>query len=241
MYRILAQEDEIRNRRNQLRHLSSPKPELLVTQPNQLWSWDIIKLAGLNKWTNFYLYVILDDFSRCVVSWRVARRESGSLIGQLIQETCRKQKIVKNQLTLRSDRDSSTTCKSVKLLLSKLGVPQIHSYPDAPNNQVSKARFKTLKNQPIFPTHFGCVEDAQAFCQKFFAWYNREYYHCENSLLTPEVVHYGLDKRIIKQQQQLVLSSAYRAHPERFVHRPPQPAGRTHINCNPRSDLQSWN
>ncbi len=228
MYRILAQEDEIRNRRNQLRHLSYQKPELLVTQPNQLWSWDITKLVGPNKWTNFYLYVILDHFSRYVVGWKVARRESGSLAGQLIQETYREQKIARNQLTLHSDRGSSTTCKSVKLLLSNLGVPQkTHSQPPALNHHYSESQLKILEDQPLFPAHFGCVEDAQAFCQEFFAWYNTEYHQFENSLLTPEVVHYGLDQQIVKQQQQLALSAAYLTHPERFVHHPPQPPGRT--------------
>lgn len=224
MYRILAQEDKARKRRNQLRH-NHQKPELLITQPNRFWSWDIIKLTGSNKWTNFYLYLILDDFSHYVVGWRIANRESGSLIGQLIQETCRKQKILRNQLTLRSDRDS-TTYKSVKLLLFNSGVHKTHNYSPTLNSHSSN-QLKTLKNQPMLPGHLDCVEDAQAFCQKFFAWYNREYYHSDNSLLTPEVMHYGLGRQIVQQQQRRALSSAYQIHPERFVHRPPQLLERT--------------
>lgn len=225
MYRILAQEDGIRKRRSHLRRRERQEFQRLATQPNQLWSWDIVNLTGPNKWTNFYLYVMLDHFSHYVVGWRVAHRESGSIVGQLIQETCRKQKVTRSQLTLHSDRSSLMTTKSVTSLLSDLGIPQMRSQVQASKNHNSKAQLKILKNQPRFPAQFGCIEDAQVFCQKFFAWYNREYHHAGNSLLTPEIVHCGLDQQVTEQRQQLVLLSAYLAHPERFVRHPPQPLG----------------
>lgn len=221
MYRILAQEDKVRKRRNPVRRLDDQKSESLINRPNQHWSWNIIKLIGPNKGTSFYLYVVLDNFSRCVVGWRIAPRESGSIAGKLIQETCHEQRITRNQLTLHSDRDSSTTC-NVMLLLSNLKVPQMHSQPHTSNNRISSSQLKVLKDQPLFPAYFGCIEDAQVLCQAFFNWYNKKYHHSSNRLLTPEVVHYGSGKRIVEQQQQLALSSAYRAHPERFVHHPPQ-------------------
>lgn len=223
MYRILAQDDETRKGRNPIRRPNYPKPQCLAAQPNQLWSWDIIKLIGPNRWTNFYLYVILDHFSHYVVGWRVANRESGSIAAQLIQETCRKQKVTRNQLTLCSDRSSLMTVKSITLLLSDLGIPQIPNQLLAFNNHNSEAQLKTLKNQPRFPTHFSHLEKAQAFCQKFLAWYNKEYHHAENSLLTPEIVHYRLDQQITEQRQWLTLLSAYLDYPERFVRHPPRP------------------
>lgn len=225
MYRLLAQDSEAREQRNSVRCPKYQRPQRLAAQPNQLWSWDIIKLPGPNQWTNFYLYVILDHFSHYVVGWRVFHRESGSLIGQLIQETCRKQKVTRNQLTLRSDRSSLVTAKPVTSLLSDLGIPQTRNQLLTFNNQNSEAQLKTLKNQPRFPIHFSRLENAQSFCQKFLAWYNKEYHHGENSLLTPEIVHYRLDQQITEQRQWLTLLSAYMDYPERFVRHPPQPPG----------------
>jgi len=223
MHRILAQHGELRERRNQLRHPIYRKPELLATAPNQVWSWDITKLLGPAKWTYFYLYVILDIFSRFVVGWMLAHRESATLAQRLIEECCLKQNIQCDQLTLHADRGSSMTSKSVAFLLADLGVTKTHSRPHVSNdNPFSEAQFKTLKYQPHFPERFGSLQDGRAFCGPFFNWYNCVHRHSGIALLTPHAVHYGLAASILSARQQ-VLSQAYATHPERFVHHNPRP------------------
>jgi putative transposase len=225
MYRILEANAEIQERRNQLRHPVYQKPELLATAPNQVWSWDITKLLGPVKWTYYYLCVILDIFSRYVVGWMVAPVESAALAQRFIRETCEKQRIDRDRLTLHADRGSSMKSKPVALLLADLGVTKTHSRPHvSDDNPYSEAQFKTLKYRPDFPERFGCIEDARGFCQCFFPWYNTEHRHSGIGLLTPEVVHYGLAHDVIRAREE-VLRHAYDAHPERFVrHRPVPPA-----------------
>jgi len=221
MYRILGENAEVKERRNQLRHPEYKKPELLATAPNQVWSWDITKLLGPAKWTYFYLYVILDIFSRYVVGWMVASRESAELAKRLITDSCSKQGIQKGQLTIHADRGSSMKSKPVAFLLSDLGITKTHSRPHvSDDNPYSEAQFKTLKYRPDFPDRFGSIEDARAFCQTFFRWYNQEHRHTGISLLTPEMVHYGKARAIIESRQN-VLTAAYDAHPERFVRKQP--------------------
>lgn len=217
MYRILAEHDEIRERRNQLRHPTYTKPELLATGPNQLWSWDITKLHGPGKWTYYYLYVILDVYSRYVVGWMVAERESAELAEQLIAETCAKQGIKPDQLTIHADRGSSMTSKPVALLLSDLGVTKTHSRPHVSNdNPYSEAQFKTLKYRPNYPERFGSIIDARSWGRAFFDWYNNQHHHTGIALLTPADVHGGRAEERL-QQRQAILQQAYAAHPERFV------------------------
>lgn len=224
MYRILDAAGEVKERRNQVCRPSSVKPELLATRPNQLWSWDITKLLGPVKWTYFYLYVILDVFSRYVVGWMVAPHESAALAERLIKETCAKQTIAPGQLTIHADRGSSMRSKSVALLLADLGVVKTHSRPHVSNdNPFSEAQFKTLKYWPAFPERFGALEDARAFGHHFFAWYNHEHHHSGLGYLTPATVHYG-EAEGVRHQRQAVLTAAYTAHPERFVRGVPTPA-----------------
>ena len=223
MYRFLEENAEVRERRNQLRHPEYKKPELLATAPNQVWSWDITKLLGPQKWSYFYLYVILDIFSRYVVGWMVATCESSWLAERLIRETCEKQSIEKGQLTIHADRGSSMKSKPVAFLMSDLGITKTHSRPyTSDDNPYSEAQFKTLKYRPGFPDRFGSIQDARQFCQTFFPWYNQEHHHTGIGLLTPEALHYGKAETIIKERQQ-VLSAAYAAHPERFVKKMPTP------------------
>ena len=192
MYRILEQEGETRERRDQLVHPPYQKPELLATAPNQLWSWDITKLLGPAKWTYFYLYVILDVFSRYVVGWMVAMRESAELAERLIEDTCAKQSIQPGQLTIHADRGSSMTSKPVAFLMADLGVTKTHSRPHvSDDNPYSESQFRTMKYRPGFPERFGCMQDSRAFSQGFFAWYNEEHRHSGLGLLTPAMVHYG--------------------------------------------------
>ncbi len=234
MYRILEQAGEVRERRDQLRHPNYQKPQLLASGPNQVWSWDITKLLGPVKWTYFYLYVILDIFSRYVVGWMVAERESAELAKRLIGETCRKQDIAPDQLTLHADRGTSMTSKPVALLLADLGVTKTHSRPHvSDDNPFSESQFKTLKYRPEFPERFGSLQDARAFCQVFFPWYNTEHHHSGIGLLTPEVLHYGRADDVIGQRQ-LVLSQAFQRNPERFVRAHPRPPDKpTAVWINP--------
>jgi len=221
MYRMLAACDEVRERRNQAQHPVYAKPELLARHPNELWSWDITKLLGPVKWTYFHLYVILDVFSRYIVGWMVAHQETATLAKRLIEETCRKQRIVPDQLTLHADRGSSMKSKPVALLLSDLGVTKTHSRPQvSDDNPYSESQFKTLKYRPEFPKRFGCIEDARAFCVDFFGWYNIEHHHSGIGFLTPETVHYGRAPERTAARQQ-VLDLAHQRHPERFVRKPP--------------------
>jgi putative transposase len=223
MYRILAAASEVRERRNQLRRPRYARPELLATGPNHVWSWDITKLRGPHTWTYYYLYVILDVFSRCVVGWMVAHRESAELARRLIADTVAKQGIAEGSLTIHADRGSSMKSKPVALLLSDLGILKSHSRPHVSNdNPFSEAQFKTLKYRPTFPARFGCIEDARVFCRQFFPWYNGEHRHSSLGLCTPDDVHYGRADGI-RAARATVLEAAYLAHPERFVCKPPEP------------------
>jgi len=223
MYRTLAKEGQVRERRAQLRHPAYKRPELLAIRPNEVWSWDITKLLGPVKWTYYYLYVMLDIFSRYVVGWMVARQELAALAERLIQETCEKQRIVRDRLTIHADRGTSMRSKPVALLLADLGITKSHSRPYVSNdNPFSEAQFKTLKYRPEFPDRFGSIEDARAFCQGFFPWYNTQHHHSGIGLMTPEAVHTGRAAELTSARQ-IVLAAAYRDHPERFVHKQPVP------------------
>lgn len=224
MYRILAAHGEVRERRAQARHPNYAKPELLARGPNEVWSWDITKLRGPRKWTYYYLYVILDLFSRYVVGWMAAQRESSALAKRLIEETCRRQGIEAGQLTIHADRGPSMRSKTVALLMSDLGVVKSHSRPYcASDNPYSEAQFKTMKYRPEFPGRFGCVQDVRSFGGVFFSWYNTEHYHSALGWMTPHDVHFGLAEEKHRRRA-AVLAAAYAAHPERFVRGMPVPA-----------------
>lgn len=223
MYRILAKHNEVRERRRQVSRPHYEKPELLATDPNQVWSWDITKLKGPAKWTYFHLYVILDIYSRYVVGWMLAHREAATLAKRLIKDTCKKQCIQAQQLTIHADRGSSMKSKTVALLLSDLGVTKTHSRPQVSNdNPYSESQFKTLKYCSEFPGRFGSIEDARSFCRAFFSWYNDEHKHSGLGLLTPEQVHYGMGEEI-QQRRAAVLEVAFKEHPKRFKGNIPKP------------------
>jgi len=224
MYRLLDAGGEVKERRNQVRRPHYAAPELLATRPNEVWSWDITKLLGPVKWTYFYLYVILDIFSRYVVGWMIAPHESAALAERLIAETCAKQGIEPGQLTLHADRGGAMRSKPVALRLADLGVVKTHSRPYVSNdNPFSEAQFRTLKYCPFFPDRFGSIEDGRAFGQEFFRWYNHDHRHSGLGFLTPAVVHFG-HAEAVRAHRDRVLAAAYARHPERFVHGRPQPA-----------------
>lgn len=233
MYRLLAAHDEVRERRDVLRHPHYATPELLASRPNELWSWDITKLLGPAKWTYYYLYVILDVFSRYVVGWLLAYRESAVLAERLIAETCRRQGIPPGQLTLHADRGSSMTSKPVAFLLADLGITKTHSRPHVSNdNPYSEAQFKTFKYRPAFPERFGSIEHARALSGDLVRWYNLEHHHSALGFLTPADVHFG--RAAAKTAQRAAaLAQAYARHPERFARGLPQPpAVPTHVWIN---------
>ncbi len=224
MYRILDSEGEVRERRNILRHPPYSKPELLATEPNRVWSWDITKLRGPIRWSYYSLYTILDIFSRYIVGWMVADRESRTLARRLIAETCEKEGIVGGQLTIHADRGPSMTSRSVSQRLADLGVVRSHSRPHvSDDNPYSESQYKTLKYQPDFPDRFGSQEHARGFCAEFFPWYNHEHHHSGIAFLTPATVHHGRTEDVLAVQR-AALDRAYERHPERFVRRPPQPS-----------------
>jgi len=222
-YRVLRTNEQVRERRRIATHPPMIKPELVATRPNEVWSWDVTRLAGPVKWTWFYLYVILDIFSRYVVGWTLARRETAAVAEELIRETLENEGIVAGQLVIHADRGGQQTSKTVAELYADLGVTKSFSRPHTSNdNPFSEAQFKTMKYRPEFPARFGSFFEATAFCRDFFGWYNEQHYHSGIALLTPEMVHRSKAPAILTRRQ-AVLDLAYALHPERFVRKPPQP------------------
>ena len=239
MYRILAGDHASKERRNQLKRPNYVKPELLATDSNQVWSWDITKLKGPEKWTYYYLYVILDIYSRYVVGWMLAHCEQAELASKWIRQTVEKQNVSEDELIIHSDRGPSMTSHSVSQLLISLGVTKSHSRPHVSNdNPCSESQFKTMKYQPDFPARFGCYEDGLSFCRRFFNWYNDEHYHSGIGLVTPSSLHYGEAAQVVVSRQ-AILETAYAKHPERFVNgrpKPPQLPSAVWINPPARHD-----
>jgi putative transposase len=222
MYRILKEHDEVRERRKQRRHPVSSKPELQATGQNQLWSWDLTQLRGPNR-RYYYLYTIIDVFSRYVPGWMIANRESAQLAERLIARTCTKQGIKPEQLVLHADRGSAMRSKTVAQLLIKLGIAKSHSRPYTPtDNPFSEAQFKTMKYRPDYPETFVGMKDARCWARGFIHWYNHKHHHTGLALMTPATVHFGQEERVYQQRQQ-VLAAVYAAHPERFVRGKPTP------------------
>lgn len=223
MYRVLAENEEVRERRRQRLHPVYAKPELLATAPNQVWSWDITKLLGPAKWTYFYLYVLLDVFSRLVVGWLVAERESASLATRLIAESCARQNIEPGKLIIHADRGPAMRSKLLAQKMADLGVTKSHGRPHvSDDNPFSEAQFKTLKYRPDFPDYFESLRHAEIHGQDFFPWYNQEHHHVALGLMTPHDIHYGLAQEKWNRRA-AALAAKYAAHPERFPRGLPTP------------------
>jgi putative transposase len=222
-YRILRAAGEARPRRNQRTHPAYAKPELLAERPNELWSWDVSKLKGQAKWTYFYLYVILDVFSRYAVGWTVQYRENSQLAKALIEQATEQQQIGRSVLTLHADRGAPQRAKPVAFLLADMGITKTHSRPyTSSDNPYSEAHFKTLKYRPEFPERFDDIEHARAHCRAFFDWYNHQHRHSGIGLMTPAAVHHG-HATDLHAARARVLDAAYERYPERFVRKPPVP------------------
>jgi putative transposase len=228
MYRLLDQAREVRERRDQCRRPKFSAPELLATGPNQVWSWDITKLRSMEKWSYYYLYVLLDIYSRYVVGWMLAHRESGELAADLVRETYEKHDVAPGQVIIHADRGSAPASRTLAQLCADLGAGQSFSRPQVSNdNPFSEAQFKTMKYRPDYPDRFGSFEDGLAFCRRFFGWYNDEHHHSGIGYLTPHAVHHGTAQGLLAERQR-ALDAAFAAHPERFVrgrpHAPSLPA-----------------
>jgi putative transposase len=244
-YRLLRQNNEVRERRRQATHPPKVKPELVATTPNTVWSWDITKLKGPQRGVYYDCYVVMDIFSRYVVAWCVAPSESGPLAKELIADAVSRHHILPGQLTIHADRGSSMTSNSVVELYTFLGITRSHSRPHVSNdNPYSEAGFKTMKYCPAFPERFGSIEDARAFCEAFFAYYNGQHRHSGVAYHTPASIHYGTATEIHAQRNE-TLAAAYAANPARFRHRKPEApklptaAWINDPNANPPGDPQS--
>lgn len=222
MYRLLEAVGENTDRRNQRTHRNAIKPELIAVKPNEVWSWDITKLLSIQRLVYYYLYVILDIYSRYVVGWLIADSESKVLARKLIHETALKQGVQPNQLTLHADNGGSMTSHTVGQLLEHLGILKTHSRPyNSNDNPFSESQFKTLKYSPEFPGRFNSLKEAEIFCKQFFTWYNKMHYHSGIAWLTPESVHYGQAEMILEQRHK-TLMDIYNKNPVRFNGKPPK-------------------
>ena len=222
MYRILSKHNELKERRQIKRHPQYKKPELLARGPNQLWSWDITRLRGPHKLEYYHLYVMLDVYSRYVVGWILAHRESSELAKHLIESSCVSQGVVPGKLVIHSDRGPSMKSKGVADLLDYLGVIKSHSRPRVSNdNPYSESQFKTMKYCHTYPNRFGSIEDARGFCNDFFAWYNNEHYHSGLQMLTPVSVHRGQGDKILAKRAQVMIA-AYKRNKSRFINGKPK-------------------
>ncbi|CCG02800.1 transposase [Blastococcus saxobsidens DD2] len=220
MHRLLRTAGQSRERRRQATHPPRAKPELLATAPGQVWSWDITKLRGPQRGVYYDLYVVLDIFSRYVVGWTVAAREDADIAKALIADAVA---VHGAPGSVHADRGTSMTSKPVAQLLVDLGVARSHSRPHVSNdNPFSESAFKTLKYAPVFPDRFGCLADARAFCEAFFAYYNHDHRHSGLGLHTPASVHHGTAGEV-RAQRAATLAAAYAANPTRFGHRRPTP------------------
>ena len=223
MYRVLRANGEVKERRAQATHPTRARPELMADRPNMCWSWDITKLRGPDRGVWFDCYVAIDIFSRYVVGWMVASTENAELAEEFIAKAVTDQGIAKGTLTIHADRGTSMTSKGVAELLSDLNIKRTHSRPHVSNdNPYSEAVNKTLKYCPAFPARFGSIEDARAFGELFFNYYNHEHRHSGIGLHTPASVHYGTATEI-RAQRVATLDAAYAANPRRFCGRRPTP------------------
>lgn len=222
MYRILAQETQLKERRDQLRHPVYQRPELLAVRPRQLWSWDITKLRGPRRGVYFHLYVVLDVYSRFVVGWLIATHEADYLAEQLLETCYEREGVGPHELTIHADRGSAMTSRGVADLLATLGVAKTHGRPGvSDDNPYSESQFRTLKYCPEYPDRFGSVEDGRQFCRYFFPWYNEQNYHSGICWLTPSTVHHGGAEKVLAARH-ATLMAAFEEDPVRFRNRPPR-------------------
>ncbi|HYC77479.1 MAG TPA: IS3 family transposase [Planctomycetota bacterium] len=224
MYRILAEDGAIKERRAQVVRPAYAKPELLATAPNQVWTWDITKLRGPAKWTYFHLYVVLDLFSRYAVAWLVADRESAAYAVRLVREAVGREGVAPGELVVHADRGAAMRSKSLAQLCADLDVRRSFSRPHtSDDNPFIEASFKTMKYQPEFPDRFDSFSAAREFCRSYFGWYNREHRHSGIAFLTPETVYRGRTPEVLAARQ-ATLDRDFDENPIRYANRRPRVA-----------------
>jgi transposase InsO family protein len=231
LYRLLVKYGETKERRDQLRHERYAVPRLHASAPNRVWSWDITKLHGPCSGVVYYLYVVIDIYSRYVVGWTLADREDSSIAKELFEESARRHGIPRDQLTVHADRGSSMRSLTLAETYALLAIEPSFSRPRVSNdNAFSEAQFKTLKYMPSFPDRFGSIKDAHTFLVEFFAWYNGHHRHSGIAFVTPADVHFGRATQVVEARQR-VLDAAYARHPERFSRKAP---------CSPTVPADVW-
>ena len=223
MYRLLASQQCVRERRDQRIHPVYARPQLVAVAPNHVWSWDITKLKTTLKWTYFYLYVVLDIFSRYVVGWMLSTRETGALARDFVEQIVIREDIPIDQLTLHADRGAPMRSKTLAEKLTDLGIEASFARPQQSNdNPFSESLFKTVKYAPVFPECFDGIDHARAVLTPFFDHYNYMHRHTGIGLMTPGAVHRG-DAPRITAARAITLGNAFELHPQRFKGRLPQP------------------
>jgi putative transposase len=222
MYRILQAKGLVRERRRggHQRSGSYGVPRLEADAPNKVWTWDITALRGPTKGVKYFLYTIIDIYSRKIVGWTVHDAESEKHARRLIREACRRHGVNRDQLVIHADRGSPMIAGTVAELLNELGVGKSHSRPRVSNdNPFIESHFKTLKYRPDYPDRFDSITHARSWCRSFFHWYNEVHYHSGIGYLRPADLHDG-NHTVILEHRQAALDAAYQAHPERFTKRP---------------------
>jgi len=239
MYRILAENQPVRDRRDQLRHPARPAPQVIARRPNQAWVWDITGLPGRLRYQVFYLYLVLDLFSRFIVGWLIAEKQSGDYAQQLLAASFKRFELQPEQLTVHSDNGGPMTAKPLAWLFSELGIQQSLSRPHVSNdNPQSEAGFKTLKYHPTYPDSFDSLAHAYAWMRGFEHWYCYEHHHTALGLMTPAAVHFGQAEGLWLKRQ-AVLQTAYETHPERFSQgQPSAPRWPDQVGINAPKTLQ---
>jgi putative transposase len=222
MQRLLSAAGEARDRRP-IRPLQSHAiPRLQATAPNQVWTWDITKLALHDRGAWLYLYVLIDLYSRYVVGWMIAPTENSALAGRFVGTCAATHRIAPHSLTVHQDRGAPMTANNFIHLLAELKIDASHSRPRVSNdNPFSEAHFKTLKTQPDYPARFTGSSHARSWCGDFFDWYNDEHQHGGLNGHIPADVFFGRAPAITAIKQ-VALDDAYRRHPERFVNGAPR-------------------
>lgn len=223
MYRLLTSLQAVRERRDQRIHPVYARPELIAQAPNDVWSWDITKLKTTVKWTYFYLYVVVDIFSRYVVGWMLSTRETGALARDFVEQIALREDLAADQVTLHSDRGSPMRSKTLAEKLTDLGIEASFGRPQQSNdNPFSESLFKTLKYSPTFPDRFDSLDHGRAVLTPFFDHYNHRHRHSGIGLMAPVTVHRG-HAAAITTARALTLNDAFALHPERFKGKPPLP------------------
>lgn len=217
-YRVLRTENQLAHRgRSQPKKHNKPK-QFIATAPNQVWSWDISYLPTQVSGLYFYLYLVMDIYSRKIVGWSIHEKESSNYAAHLIEQACHDEGIARDQIILHSDNGSPMKGIMMLAMLEKLGVLPSFSRPAvSDDNPYSESLFKTLKYHPTFPglERFSIIEDARKWCEKFSKWYNEQHLHSGLKFITPEQRHDGTDKPIMQNRHD-VYQKAKQKHPERW-------------------------